>query len=162
MRTAILRLTAALLALLVVAVLIFLFHPVLLSGRYYELTVRSIEYGSLGNVTVIYDEALTYDTKAIWEHSTENRSGGMILQTWDRMPAGFLRSPRRIQNQSFGFWLTTQSERAERTPDSPALRERLLLKVGTYRIRSGEQLVYYQRTNPDGSVVPWEIEVGSR
>jgi len=159
MRTAILRATALLLALLVLAALIFLVHPVLLTGRYYELTVRSIEFGNLGNVTVTYDEVLTYDTTASWEHSIEVRSGGTLQQTWDHMPPGFLRGPRRSQNLTFGFWLTTQAERAERMPDSPALRERLLLKAGTYRIRSGDRLEYYRRTDPDGDVTPWNIEV---
>jgi len=160
--TAILRLTAALLALLVVAALVILLQPVLLTGRYYDLTVRSIEYGPLGNVTVTYDEVLTYGTSASWEYNMEKNTGGMVLQAWERMPPGFLRWPRRSRDQTFGFWLTTPAERAERMEVSPALRERLLLRQGTYRIRCGDHLDYYRRTAPDGTVVPWEIEVNPR
>ena len=153
-RTAILRIVAALLAVLVAGTLALMAHPILFTGRSYEFTVRSVEVGPDGKLTLTYDDVITYDTTVTW-----TISGGLgLTDSWDHGRNGFLRWPRKDQ-RTLSFFLTTDEELEKRMGDAPVIRERLLLKEGTYRIRAGERLEYYRRTNPDGTVVSWHIKV---
>src|SRR5262245_29373861 len=156
-RTAVLWFVIGVLAFLVLGMLLLLIHPVLLTGRYYEFTVRTIDFGPLGPTSILYDDSITYDTQV----SVIYRGVGPSLQmeTWDRKPPNILRWPRRERDKVLGFWLATEEEKALGKGDTPAVWKRLLLKPGTYRVRSGEQLIYYRRPEQDGTETQYTIEV---
>jgi hypothetical protein len=160
-RTTILRIAAALLAVLVLGILVVLVHPVLLTGRYYELTIHSVEFDPEGLVNLTYDDAICYGTSIFLKSSssaTSEISTGGELESWESRRGGVLRWPRKKQAQVLGFWLVTDEERAKGIADSPAARQRLLLKEGTYRIRQGDRLIYYRRQEPNGTVTSRFIE----
>ena len=134
-------------------------HPVLFTGRYYDFTVRSVEYDPLfGHVTLTYDDVVSYGAEAKWEYAMTKYTEAAVLHDWGRRPRSFLFWPRKDKSKTLGFFLTTDAEREKGLGDSPAIRQRLELKEGTYRVRSGERMEYFHGS-PDGSLFPWHIEV---
>jgi len=157
-RTATLRVAAALLALLVMGTLVLLAHPVLLTGRYYEMSIQSVEFEPGGMVSITYDDVITYGTSVLWAYGVTRNGRASMVISWESGPRSFLRWPRR-DHRTFGFYLTTEEERAKGVGDSPAIRQRLLLKEGTYRVRPGEPLVATRIASPDGTPIESMLEV---
>jgi hypothetical protein len=144
-KNAILWAIAVVLSILIALGLVLLLHPVLLMGRYYEFTVKKVDLDDDGMLIITYDESLTYDTEVIWRWRPRMSKAESIRYSWDQKPSGFLRWPRRDRDRTIGFrWSPNQ---------------RLLLKEGTYRIRSGEWLQFIETTLPDGKTWPSEISV---
>ena len=133
----------ALLILLVAGTVLILIHPVLWTGRYYELTIQSVEFGPHGRVSLTYEDTLTYGTAVLWNYPLPSGSGG-IEDYWDRRPGGFMHWPRRESGKVFEFFLTAEYERASRVLDDAAVRQRLLLNQGRIRVRRGDRLVCYR------------------
>jgi hypothetical protein len=157
-RTVILWFVISLLILFLAGALLFLAHPTLLTGGFYEFTVTSVEFGPQGHALITYEDVLSYGTSATWEYHVDKLSRGSHIHEWAQRPASFLRWPRK-EKQSLGVFLATDEEREKGKSDSPSVRERLRLKAGTYRIRSGERMDYFRWTDPEGTVIRWQIEV---
>src|SRR5436190_22787266 len=98
------------LILLVASTLLILVHPVLWTGRYYELTIRQVTHGE-GMVSLIYDDALTYGTEVIWSYAVA-RGQATVTDTWEGGRRPFLRWPRQERERTLGLYLTTEEERA--------------------------------------------------
>jgi hypothetical protein len=146
------------LVLLVGGTLLLLVHPVLFTGRYYEITIRSVHFGPQGMVSLTYDDALTYGTEIAWKYGVA-RGHVAITDTWEGGRRPFLGWPRQERERTLGLYLTTEKERATGVDDSPAVRQRWLLKEGTYRVRPGDRLILARTQNPDGTVSEASIEV---
>jgi hypothetical protein len=153
----VLWLTISVLIFLVAGTLLVLVHPVLVTGRYYELTLRTIQHGPQGLVTVTYDETLTYGTWVNWMYDTTR---GITANTygWDQGGRKFPRWPRREQDRTLAFYLTSAEERAKGIADSSEIRQRWVLEPGVYRIRPGDRLVLSRRKWSDGK--PFETTIG--
>ena len=141
-RTALLWSAIAVLAILIAGSVLILVRPSLLIGDYYEITIKQVTFEEDGMVMFTFDDCLTYDMDVTWRLWGGHHGW---RYSWHEKPPGFLRWPRKSKDQSFGF----------RVP----ARDRLLLKQGTYRIRSGESLEIGQSALPDGSPRPSEISV---
>ena len=146
------------LILLIGGTILILVHPVLLTGRYYDLTVRELDYGPQGLVTMTYDETLSYGTRVSWIYSVSRRSGSNTYG-WKSASRQFPRWARTEREQTWAIYLTTEEERARGGGDSPAIRQRWVLEKGTYRIRPGDRLVLTRWQAPDGNVFESAIEV---
>ena len=156
--TLILRCVVVLLSLLVLGMLAILVHPVLFTGRYYEITIRNVDFGPDGMVTLTYDDIITYDTSVSCKYSIEAGYASM-QDEWDHRRPGFLRWPRQERDRTLGVYLATRDERAKGIGDSPAIRQRFLLKKGTYRIRSGDRLILFRGLDIDGTPLDSYFEV---
>jgi hypothetical protein len=121
----------------------------LLTGCYYEIRVTSISFNPRGFVHISYDDCLTYDTFAEWHDAEEGRDH---IDNWSRHKGRFLRWPAAEHSKAIDVWLSTSVERDAGIMDSPELRQRLLIGIGTYRLRWKERLIYLRRPNPDGSL----------
>lgn len=150
----------ALLILLVAGTLLLLVHPILFTGRSYEFTLRRVEHSPEGMITLTYDDVLTYDT-AVLMNFAGARGQTILLEEWDGKPRSFLHWPRREQDRTLTLYLNTAEERAKGVPDSPALRQRWLLKEGTYRIRPGDRLVMGRLPASDGKIFEMTMEATS-
>jgi len=157
-RTLILRLTVVLLSLLVAGTLLLLVHPILFTGRFYELTIRKVDFGPDGMVSITYDDVLTYDSSVLWRYPAPNGTT-FIMEEWEGRPRTFLRWPTKDRNQNLTLYLTTTDERSKGVGDSPAIRQRWLLKEGTYRLRPGEQLVAARILESDGTTAESIVEI---
>jgi len=157
-RTAILRAAAALLAALVLGTLLLLVHPVLITGRYYDLTVRDLDYGPQGLLTMTYDETLSYGASVNWRHAGA-RGSGSNTYGWKSGSRQFPHWPRTEREQTWAIYLTNEEERARGIDDSPAIRRRWVLEKGTYRIRTGERLILTRWQAADGKLFESAIEV---
>ena len=145
------------LAVLLLITLVLLYHPVLFTGRYYELTVQSIDYGPQSLTSVVYDDSITYDTQVMVRYTGTPNS--LVQDYWDRKPRSILHWPRKEREKVLGFWLATEEEKALGIAESSMVRGRLLLKPGMYRIRIGERLIYYRRPERDGTETLWSMEI---
>jgi hypothetical protein len=148
----------AVLGLLVAATLLLLSHPVLLTGRYYEVTVRSVEHGPHGLVTMTYDETLTYGTRVSWVHSAAHGTGSNTYG-WRNAGRRFPTWPRTEQERTYAQFLSTEEERAKGLGDDPAFRRRWVCEPGVHRLRPGELLVLARWQYPDGRFFQSTIEV---
>jgi len=148
----------ALLLILVLGTLVVLVHPVLITGRYYDITIRSVEHGPQGQLTLTYEEALTYDSRVSW---TFDSVRGMAMRTdsWNGGGRHFPHWPNEELELRTTIYLTSAEERASGIGDSPAIRERWVLQKGHYRVRPGERLILSRRPRPDGKVFESTIEV---
>ena len=156
-RNALLWSGIAVLTALLAGTVLLLIHPVLFTGRYYELTVRSIDYGPRSLTSIVVDDSITYDTLLRVNYASSALH--LSMDSWDRKPRSFLLWPRNERERTWGWWLATEEEKALGLGDSPAVRERLQLKPGTYRIRAGERLIFYRRKEADGTETQWSYEV---
>lgn len=145
------------LILLVAGTLLILVHPVLFTGRYYEITIRNVAHAE-GMVSLTYDDALTYGTEVCWSYAVA-RGQAIVTDTWEGGRRPFLRWPRKERERTLTLYLTTEEERAKGIADSPAIRQRWLLKEGTYRLRPGDKLAVMRLQRPDGKTFEGKIEV---
>jgi hypothetical protein len=157
-RNAFLWSAIGLLILLVAGTVLILAQPVLFTGRYYELTIRSVDHSPHGIVTITYDDAITYDTSVEVRYAIDAGYASMG-DSWDSRRRSFLRWPRRERDKTLGLYLLTRDERAKDVGDSPAVRQRFLLKEGTYRVRPGERLVLFRGWDIDGTRLNSYIEI---
>ena len=148
-----------LLILLVAATLVIVVHPVLLTGQYYEVTVRTIFIAPSGRVTILFDDVISYRTEVMWDQEVTRDSRSGPIEYWDGKPPRFLRWPRSAWDNTFSFRLTSDEELARGVGDSPMLRQRLLIQEGTYQVRKDTPLQIFRRTDPDGFVAKGQIEI---
>ena len=160
-RTTILRLAAALLAVLLLGTLVLLVHPVLLTGRYYDLLIREVQYGPGGMLSITYDETISYGTNVIWMHPA-SRGTQFTMFDWEGGSRQFPHWPRTERQLTWAIYLNSEEERARGIGDSPEIRRRWLLQKGTYRIRPGERLVLTRWQEPDATALESAIEVRSK
>lgn len=146
----------ALLTVLVLGMLLLLFHPVLITGRYYEITVQAVKFTPEGLVSMTFEEVVSYGTKVQWFHAGP---GGPVRSTsgWNSRGRRFPRWPVRDQ-RDWVISLTTKEEDSQRRGDSPEVRQRWLLERGTYRIRPGGTLVLTRWQGSDGKAFESTIE----
>ena len=153
-RSPILFLAIALLAAGVAGSLILIAFPTLLTGGYYEMTIDTISFDPRGIVNLEYHDRLAYGTVAHWTFPGDTGVTMATYDAWNGRKKPFLGWPTKTENQTLGFWLTSISERNWGMVDQPSLHRRLLLVAGnTYRVRIGEEFVYYRRLEPDGKIV---------
>jgi hypothetical protein len=156
-KTALAWVSISVLLVLVLGTVLFFLHPMLLTGRYYEITIRTVEHGPQGLVTLTYDEALSYGTRVSWQVDAA-RGTYETTYSWNLGGRQFPRWPRREREQTRSLYLTSSEERDAGINDSPAIRRRWVPVKGTYRIRPGERLVLYRREQPGGKVFESTIE----
>jgi hypothetical protein len=157
-RTTILRIAAALLAVLLLGTLVILVHPILVTGRYYDLMIRDVQHGPGGMLSITYDETISYGTSVSWTHPAARGTQFSIFD-WGGGSRQFPHWPRTERDQTWAIYLNSEEERARGVGDSPEIRQRWLLQKGTYRIRPGERLVLTRWQAPDGTVLESAIEV---
>jgi hypothetical protein len=161
-RVIVIRIYVGLLSLLLVGTLALLVKPTLLSGGYYEITIKSVSFEPDGKATISYEDRLAHGTVASWKcRQITDSSRGILL--WHERTTRILQWPRAATQCRLEFWLASHDERQQGMRDSDSLRQRFLLKPQTYRIKAGENLVFHRIPNPDGTtaseswiqVIPW-------
>ena len=80
-RTVVLWFTVSVLIVLVSGTLLLLIHPVLLTGRYYELTIHSVDFDSEGFVSLNYDDAISYGTSIFLRSLVRSVSENTSMQS---------------------------------------------------------------------------------
>jgi hypothetical protein len=138
--------------LLLAAALLFVAWPSLLTGSSCDLTVDAIEVDDDGWIRMRYRARIAYDTEL--HHGLSIRKEGLTSMSRTSLEScapRFLRWPRT----ETGAMIATPGLAAtpvlpDGRPDLPALRARLVLTPGTYRLRPAEELVYYRGKSRDG------------
>ena len=140
-----------------------LYNPSLLTGGFYEFTVTDVIHEPSGVVYVLFKDRIAYGTQMVWERAPLISVGdGLYFSdgtSWSTRPGGNLRWPKEEIRRQDAYWLSTSEEREAGFKDMNALRSRLLLKPGTYRLRIGEKLVYYRRPLEGGRFAEGRISV---
>jgi hypothetical protein len=144
------RIAVSFLSLLLVGSLILFVKPTLLSGGYYEITIKSVAFEPDGKAIISYEDRLAHGTVASWKCSQiTDSSRGILL--WHERTTRILHWPRAATQCRLEFWLASHDERQQGVRDSDSLRQRFLLKPQTYRIKAGENLVFHRIPNSDGT-----------
>ncbi len=131
--------------------LLFLAWPTWLTGGTCEFTVEKFDFDdSTGVIQVYCHEVLPYGGEMEWVFPPGTDRDHPYRVAWDGYTPRFLRWPSRpIPGQMLFPLITPEETKKEwdlRT--SLAYHQRWLLAPGTYRLRVGEQLVYYRREQP--------------
>jgi len=136
-----------------------LVDPTWLTGGYCEITFTRIEMDSTGRIELNYDLTLSY--KLVEEWVSIPGSGGSNSSSigWRNLGKGFLRCPRTRSDIQMWPTMWTDEDPAGTLADIQTLRNRMVLKPGTYRIRNGESLVWGRSKHPDGSLAEGKIRV---
>jgi hypothetical protein len=159
-RNLIASVAVAALAPLLAVPLLFLIWPTWMTARYCELTIAEVSVSPDGMLELGYDQELSYGTTVEWVNlPDEDGWTGSSSTGWDNMNPRFLRWPRRRLNTQSWIPILIPREYLGINVDLDTLQQRVLLKAGTYRIRSGESLVYYRGTRSDGRVAEGRIRV---
>ncbi len=137
--------------------LLYIGHPSLLTGRYYQITITAVEFDRDGYASITYDDVLTYKTKFMMDYVTEDNREAAAGSAWSMESGGFLWRPRTHHRRTVKVSLATAEERRKGI-DPMTVHERLLVTKGIYRIWSGQRLEWYRRTKPDGTVTTWMIQ----
>jgi len=125
--------------------LLIVIHPVMLTGRFYEFTIRNIKLDAFEYAIITYDDLLTCDTEVRWYFRLGGTTEQKRLDSWELKPDRFLSWPRKSQDQTLGVLMMPGT--------------RLLLKEGTYRIRAGDSLEFLEVVDRTGTALRSEIRV---
>lgn len=156
--------TAALVALVLLALAaagLFLYWPTVVSGRTYDLRVRSVVIHD-GNLHVEFEDRLSYGTRCEWRFPGHGGVGAQTLvniDTFALRAGGFLRWPRSDANGVYDVDLNPADRDLEGGPDPAAAAARVLLKPGAYRLREGETLIIFRAKTRTGEILEGDIEV---
>lgn len=153
-----------LLTIILGSAVLFLAWPTWLTGGACEFTVERFDFNDLtGEIQGYCHEVLPYRSELEWVFPPGTGEDHPYRVFWDQYSPRFLRWPSRPIPGQMIFPLATPEETKKewelKTYDS--YHQRWLLAPGTYRLRVGEDLVYYRRTEPSGNVVEARIRVRS-
>lgn len=148
-------------ALLLVLSGLFLVWPTWLTGGFLNLTVTGVSiHPKTGEMTLSCDLTLAYGTECWWTLPDAGGGSDALGTTYDYLPPGFLRWPRREPRYQWTYPISTDEERRGTMPSLETLHQRVPLKPGeTFRLRPGEELVYCRMLHPNGFREDLKIQV---
>jgi hypothetical protein len=148
-------LIAGVLLLLLIAMLVLLAYPRILTGHFCDLTFVSIEIQLDTQVHLRYRQYASDGTDVLQETSVNGHMGSRT--GW--VHHGFLGRPS-VYESDFRFPLASGEEQRQGATASPEMRRRLLVEQGrTYRLREGERFVYFRNVEPNGTVRERSFEI---
>jgi hypothetical protein len=130
-------------------------QPTLISGRFYEIDITSVEIATWGGMEIRYNDRFAYDSEIVWLRPPIAVHQG--ADGWDNCKPTFLRWPRKRENEVIRAYIRTTEEESAGVQDLEMYRQRMLVKKGAYRIRSGESLPLYRYKGTDGSLIEGKI-----
>ncbi len=137
--------------------LILLCWPTLLNGHAGDLTIESLAISPAGEIDVMYRTVMAYGTELVWLFPGAPPADRTWVDSWDSCPPGFLRRPRTSLLGTYLIPLTGAA--ANEKPDRPSMQAALVLQPGTYRVRPGDQLVFFRLKLQNGGVLEGKIKV---
>lgn len=141
------------LALLLGPGLFFLWWPTWLTGGCGDYTVLELTVAPNGMVTVRHDVTIPYGHIFLSESIPDDDGmSSASVMSWEAGPTTWLRWPRQVSYTTSYLWITGPEEINGPVLSAEVQKQRLLLKPGTYRIRSGESMAYCRKVYPDGRV----------
>ena len=158
-----LSLAIAAVSLLVAVGLLFLVWPTWLTGGVCELTVADILFDEVdGRVEIFTSTVLPYGAEMQWDFPPDRTLNYTFHQSWDQEPSPFLRWPSYPRPGDLMIPLVIDAEKQTVPERIESVKARLLLRKGVYRLRVGEQLVYYRRQDEEGRTVESVIRCRSK
>jgi hypothetical protein len=138
------------------AAAVFVSWPTLLNGHACEVTVESVFITTGREVDVKYRAVLAYGTELSWIIPGAVDENYSFDDTWASCPPGWLRRPRpTLPGRNL---IPLDALNAGEKDDLPSLQKALVLQRGTYRIRPGEQLVYFRFIRRDGTPIEGRLK----
>jgi hypothetical protein len=116
-----------------------------------------------GKMRVEFEDRLAYGTRYDWRFPGPFYGVSTTLANVDQYTLrdeGFLRWPRNARDQVFEFDLDPKGRNLEGGSDPAALRARVVLQPGTYRLHPHEKLMIFRAKTRTGEVLEGYIEPG--
>jgi hypothetical protein len=139
---------------LLALILTTLAWPTWLTGGSCELSVEKVLFDDVqGRAEVFFQVVLPYAGELDWEFPPGGGTPYAYHASWNQNPPRFLRWPGYPSPGQLIVPLGTKGEKPLVERDLELFRSRWVLKPGTYRLRPGEELVYFAKTDPGGRVI---------
>src|SRR5579872_2239964 len=122
--------------------LVLISWPTLLNGHACDLTIESVGISPKREIDVGYRAKLAYGTELAWTSPGSPSEDSFNGDSWDSCDPGFLRRPRTTR-RSFNLFPLMEVLAGEE-PDLPSMQNAVVLPPGNYRLRPGDQLVYFR------------------
>jgi hypothetical protein len=150
---------AILLGFLVLGGGVLLYWPTVLSGPAYDLRVNSVTVRD-GKMRVEFEDRLAYGTRYDWNFPGTVEFALVNVDQYSLRDQGFLRWPRTARDQLLQFDLNPKGRDLEGGSDPAALRARVLLQPGTYKLHPDERLIIFRAKTRTGEVLEGYIKAG--
>jgi len=151
----------------VASVGLFVARPYLLNGSACDLTIDAIGVDPEGTIQIRYHARIAYHTEVVPVPPIRKAEVTCVARhAWESLPPRFGRWPRTLKDGICGFYAVRSpapddNELVDHSPDVPWILAGITLKPGTYRLRPGDELVYFRNQDRDGADLEGRFRIGS-
>jgi hypothetical protein len=140
---------------LLALLLLTLAWPTWFTGGSCEISIEKVLFDDIhGRAEVFFKVVLPYAGEMDWDFPPDGEMPYTYHVSWNQNPPRFLRWPGYADPGQLIVPLAAKGEKPPLQGDFELLRSRWGLKPGTYRLRPGDELVYFTKTDPGGRIVP--------